>query len=124
MACGPRDFCGRGESREGKQGGNSRFPADGIHGSASKPKALWCLSCSAEVDWACSHCSETSRATQGRQLTLSSLLPMETSPKAERLLRTMYKIMQQYVLLLIVLYIPKYPGLSNVYSLSAANLLF
>lgn len=43
-----------------------------IHGSASKPKALWCLICPAEVDWVCPRCSETSSATQSRHLTLSS----------------------------------------------------
>lgn len=46
--CGPRGSCGRGGSRECKESGNRCFPAEDIHGSASKPEDLWCLSCSAE----------------------------------------------------------------------------
>lgn len=79
-----------------KQGGweQTRPSRQDIHGSASKPKALWCLICPAEVDWACSCCSETSKCYTEQALDSQQFFfLMETSLKAACLLRTVYKIM-------------------------------
>lgn len=66
------------------------------------------------------HCY-TEQALDSQQF----LLLTETCPKALNICWGLCtKKRWQYVLLLIFLYTPKFPGLSNVYSLSAANLFF